>query len=409
MTPLGWHCPTVMMYGGDGLAAWLDTRPERSVTLLLDSGVADARIAVSVRERIERGGRTARTVVVTGPGTPHEVTELARRLDDTDLVVAVGGGSLLDQAKLAVLLRTGPGALARLTVPQRSGLILLPPEQTRGPRLVAVPTTLGTGSELSAVACLEFEQGKRLIMGGALRPDAAVIDPESTATLPLELVAEGVLEVLFRVTGLYVGDHRDLPTEDALAQALAERTVRLGNEVSVSRAQGRPAGGRLRTEIAKISGLSHAGWVVLSRSPYAGKGWYLANELSTALGLRKMTAVAALLPPLWGAIAAGDTRLGSARRLDALWQRLRAAALDPVGEGQSALPLPEAPAAGIAALIDSWGVGRQITAEPGRLTAVAQRSVRAWGAGLPMLDGLNAADIEGLLAQAVFDSTPVSS
>ncbi|MFC8566301.1 daptide-type RiPP biosynthesis dehydogenase [Streptomyces sp. NPDC057245] len=407
MTP-GWHCPTVMAYGGDGLAQWLGTRPERSVALLLDGGVAEAGIAGSVRARIERGGRKARTVVVTGPGTPHAVTELARRIQDADLVVAVGGGSLLDQAKLAVLLRTDPDALGRLTVPQRSGLVLLPAGQARGPRLVAVPTTLGTGSELSAVACLEYQGGKRLVMGGALRPDAAVVDPEATATLPADLVAEGVLEVLFRICGSYVGDHRDQPTEDALAQALAERTVRLGHEVRARRAAGRAADERLRTEIAKISGLSHAGWVVLNRSPYAGKGWYLANELSSELGLRKMTAVAALLPPLWGAIAAGDTRLGSARRLDALWRRLRTDAPDPAGQGRTAPPLPEDPAAGIAALIDSWGVGRRVTAEPGRLAVVARRSVRAWGAGLPMLDGLGAADIEGLLAQAVSDPTPVA-
>lgn len=107
MTP-GWHCPTVMTYGGDGLAQWLGTRPERSVALLLDGGVAEAGIAGSVRARIERGGRTVRTVVVSGPGTPEAVTELAGRIRDADLVAAVGGGSLLDQAKLAVLLRADP-------------------------------------------------------------------------------------------------------------------------------------------------------------------------------------------------------------------------------------------------------------------------------------------------------------
>ncbi|QES48799.1 alcohol dehydrogenase [Streptomyces venezuelae] len=382
----GWHCPTVMMYGGDELAAWLGTRTERSVTLLLDEGIAGAAIAASVRGQIERAGRTARTVVTGGSGNLTTVTGLARQLADTELVIAVGGGSLLDQAKLAALLAADPGAEDRLRVPQRCGLILLPPAQHRGPRLVAVPTTLGTGSELSAVACLAYPQGKRLVMGGSLRPDAAVIDPEATATLPYALLAEGLLEVLFRIAGQYAGDHRDLPTEDALAEALAVRAVRLGAGL-------RSADAGLRAEIAKISGLSHGGWVLLGRAPYVGKGWYLANELSTGLGLRKMTAVAALLPPLWSAIAAGDTRLGSARRLDRLWRLLRTAVPD--------AELPEDPGPGIAALIDSWGVGREITADPAELTAVARSSVRAWGAGLPMLDGLRAGDIESLLHRAV--------
>jgi alcohol dehydrogenase class IV len=381
----GWHCPTLMMYGCDGLAPWLAGRPERTVTLLVDGAVADAAITGRVREQLARAGRRdteVDTVVLAGPGDLAGVAELAGRTGD--LVVAVGGGSLLDQAKLAVLLRSGPEARTRLEVPQRSGLILLP--QARGPRpaLAAVPTTLGTGSESSAVACLDFPQGKRLIMGSVLQPDVAVLDPVATGTLPAALVAEGALEVLFRLTGLYAGDHADLPTEDALAQTLARRVVELGYA---------PGSSAARAEIAKVSGLSHAGWVVLGRAPYAGKGWYLANELSSALGLRKMTAVAALLPPLWRAVADGDARLGSARRLRRMWEHLRTA--------PAAAELPEDPADGIAALIDAWGVGRRIDADADALAAVATRTVRAWGAGLPMLDGLSAADIHGLFQQAV--------
>jgi len=381
----GWHCPTLMMYGCDGLAPWLAGRPERTVTLLVDGAVADAAITGLVREQLARAGRRdteVDTVVLAGPGDLAGVAGLAGRA--RDLVVAVGGGSLLDQAKLAVLLRSGAEARTRLEVPQRSGLILLPRAPGPRPGLVAVPTTLGTGSESSAVACLDFPRGKRLIMGSVLQPDVAVLDPVATGTLPAALVAEGALEVLFRLTGLYVGDHADLPTEDALARTLARRVVELGY------APGSPAA---RAEIAKVSGLSHAGWVVLGRAPYAGKGWYLANELSSALGLRKMTAVAALLPPLWRAVADGDVRLGSARRLRRMWAELRTA--------PAAAELPEDPADGIAALIDAWGVDRRIDADADALAAVAPRTVRAWGAGLPMLDGLSAADIHGLFQQAV--------
>ncbi|MEU6481285.1 daptide-type RiPP biosynthesis dehydogenase [Streptomyces sp. NPDC047017] len=389
----GWHSPTLMMYGCDGLAPWLTGRSERSTTLLVDPAVADAEIVARIRKQLARAGRAdTGTVVVTGPGGLPGLTGLAGRLGA--LVVAVGGGSLLDRAKLAVLLRSDPRSRARLEVPQRSGLILLPPAAAPRPTLVAVPTTLGTGSETSAVACLDTPQGKRLVMGGVLRAEAAVVDPVATASLPDGLRAEGVLEVLFRIAGLYVGDHRDLPTEDALAEALALRTVRLGDELV------RAPGDAVRAEIAKVSGLSHAGWVVLGRAPYAGKGWYLANELSSALGLRKMTAIAALWPPLWRAVAAGDTRLGSARRLARLWSLLRTAG--PAG-------LPADPAAGIAALIDAWGVDRRITADATAPDAVAARAVRAWGAGLPMLDGLSAADLADLIRQAVRTPRPAAA
>jgi NADP-dependent alcohol dehydrogenase len=386
-----------MIFGSDGLAAWLEGRSERSLTVLVDNHVAETEIVDRVRAQIVRAGRHSDVIGLNGPGDLPAISELASRLMGADLVVGIGGGSLLDQAKLAIMLKTDPAGLARLTVPQRSGLILLPPATDRVPPLVAVPTTLGTGAELSAVACLQYPQGKRLVMGSVLQPAVAVLDPIATATLPDELVAEGILEVLFRVVGLYVGDHRDLPTEDAFTETLAGRVMQLGNELRDARAAGKRSDSQLRTEVAKLSGLSHAGWVVLGRAPYASKGWYIANELSSALGLRKMTAVAALLPPLWRAITENDSRLGSARRLARMWERL--CATDP---GQ----LPKDPATGIAALIDSWRVARRITADPNQLAAIAGRTVRAWGAGLPMLDGLNMADIQSLLALTVSDPMP---
>ncbi len=390
---LGWHCPTLMMYGCDGLAPWLRGRAERASTLVVDSAVAGAPVTALVRERLARAGHDVETVELTGSGELAEVAALADRLSGTRLVLGVGGGSVLDQAKLAVLMNAVPETRARLAAPQRSGLVLLPtvPASARA-ALIAVPTTLGTGSESSSVACLTVSGAKRLVMGASLYPDAAVIDPLATSTLPQELVAEGVLEVLFRLTGLYAGDHADAPTEDALARTLALRVVELGWELHAARGTGDEAGhARLRAEAAKVSGLSHAGWVVLGRPPYASKGWYLANELSSALGVRKMTAVAALLPPLWRAVTDGDTRLGSASRLADLWQALRTA---------GPRELSADPATGVAQLADAWEVGRRLRADDAQLKAVSARALRAWGAGLPMLDGLTGADITGLLRQA---------
>ncbi|MFK4070833.1 daptide-type RiPP biosynthesis dehydogenase [Streptomyces sp. NPDC029674] len=395
---LGWHCPTLMMYGCDGLAPWLRGRAERVSALVVDGAVADAPVTALVREQLARTGHAVATVELTGSGELPEVTALARRLSGTRLVVAVGGGSLLDQAKLAVLLNAAPATRARLTAPQRSGLVLLPtvPVSARA-ALVAVPTTLGTGSESSSVACLTMSGAKRLVMGASLTPDVAVIDPLATSTLPPELVAEGVLEVVFRLAGLYAGDHTDAPTEDALARALALRAVELGWELRAARAAGDGAGhARLRAETAKVSGLSHAGWVVLGRPPYASKGWYLANELSSVLGVRKMTAVAALLPPLWRAVTDGDTRLGSARRLAGLWQALRT---------NGPRELSADPATGVAQLADAWEVDRRLTADDAQLKAVSARALRAWGAGLPMLDGLTSTDITDLLRRATRNGT----
>ncbi|QKW08016.1 iron-containing alcohol dehydrogenase [Streptomyces sp. NA04227] len=399
---LSWHCPTRALYGTAGLGDWIRGQGARTVALLADPNVAEGELASRLGQLLEGTGCEVRFLTAEGPGGLDELAALARDLDGADLLVAIGGGALLDRAKLAALLRDDPSAYTRLAMSHRSGLVMLPSDVVRRLPLVAVPTTLGTGAELSAAACLlEPADRRRLVVGEALQAELAVIDPAATSTLPYALVAEGVVEALFRVTGLYVGDHRELPTEDALAEALARRLVQLGNEVRDAgrEPQGLAARGELRAEIAKVSGLTHLTWTSLGRNRYGAKGWYLANELSTALGTRKTTAVSALLPPLWRAITAGDTRLGSAPRLHRLWDLLRTA-------HGSAPDLPADPSDGIAALFDDWRVERELRADEEQLTRIATRTVRAWGGGLPMLGGLSAAEIRQLLAAATARAVP---
>ncbi|MEV5238096.1 daptide-type RiPP biosynthesis dehydogenase [Streptomyces cinnamoneus] len=387
---------TSLLYGCATFGRWLAGRDERRITLLVDSALVDTDVVATVRTLVASPGRHTELVPLSGPGDVDSVLALAGRLDGSELVVGIGGGSLLDQAKLATVARDDRDVRTRLSLPQRSGLVVLPEFTGRGLPLAAVPTTVGTGTEVSGVACLAHPGGKRLVLGMSLQPEVAVLDAAATATLPGELLAEGVLEALFRVTSPYIGDHRATPTEDALVETVAERLVTLGHALAAARAAQAPqapvADPALRLEIAKVSGLSHNAWLHHGRDPYAVKGWLLANELSWALGVRKMTAVAALLPPLWRAISDDEGRLGSAARLERLWSRLRTAGPE---------PLPAEPAAGVRALIDAWRVDGRLTADAAALDAVAQRTVRAWGAGLPMLGGLTVGDVRGLLAAAV--------
>ncbi|QNP72658.1 iron-containing alcohol dehydrogenase [Streptomyces roseirectus] len=382
---------TQVAYGIGGLAKWLPRHPGRTLTLLADPAVADSEAVDQLSACAVWAGRTVERLVPDGPGTLESVTALAERLHGSDVVLAVGGGTLIDQVKLAVLMSAAPVVRERLAVRQRSGLVLLPAEAEPAIPLVTVPTTVGTGSELSGGMCLAGPHGKRLVLGNGLQPDVAVLDPVATRTLPVELLAEGVLEVFFRVAGMYVGDPRDLPSEDAFALTLVERLTALGAELAAVRdADGAP-GDALRLEIAKLSGVSHGPWFNLGRDPCACKGWYLANELSTGLGLRKMTAAAALLAPLWRRIAEGDARWGSARRLRRLWQTVTSAHRP---------ALPADPVEGVTALLDAWRIERGTDASEERTELIARATTRAWGDGLPTLGALTLADVRQVLAEA---------
>ena len=297
---------------------------------------------------------------------------------------------MVDLAKLAALVAHRPDAAHRLAAPQRSGMVALPPELGSAARVLAVPTTLGTGSERGTVACVEHAGAKRLVTGPCLRPAAALWDPRATKTLPRDLVAAGTLEALFRTVSAYVGDRADRGVSDALLLDLSARVVCAGDDLAERHRRGRTADAALRLRIAELSAESQVGAINLGRSPYAVKGWPIANELSSALGVSKMRAVAAIWPVLWRRVLDGDDRLGDARHLRLLWARIRGASPE----------LPDRPDDGIAALIARWGVGRDLPAVAAEIDHVVTRTMRAWGAGLPMLGGLTAADLRALLVEA---------
>ena len=113
-----------------------------------------------------------------------------RVLADTgaDLVVGIGGGSAMDTAKLIRLL---PGERARAL-----DVLAGPPPDRTGPPLIVVPTTAGTGSEVTQFATLYVDGLKRSLDTPAARPDVALVDPLLTGTCPAELTLSCAFDAL---------------------------------------------------------------------------------------------------------------------------------------------------------------------------------------------------------------------
>lgn len=113
-----------------------------------------------------------------------------------DGYVAVGGGSVMDTAKVANLYACWPPEdfLDYVNPPIGRGLPVPGPLRP----LIAVPTTAGTGSETTGVAIFDYEsmRAKTGIVHRALRPTLGIIDPHNTATLPPMVAACSGLDVL---------------------------------------------------------------------------------------------------------------------------------------------------------------------------------------------------------------------
>ena len=112
-----------------------------------------------------------------------------------DGYVSVGGGSVMDTAKAANLYATHPADfLSYVNPPVGEGTPVPGPLRPH----IACPTTSGTGSEVTGIAIFDLlsMKAKTGIASPALRPTEALVDPDSTDTLPAEVVACSGLDVL---------------------------------------------------------------------------------------------------------------------------------------------------------------------------------------------------------------------
>mgnify|MGYP000067779045 CR=1 FL=1 len=145
--------------------------------------------------------------------TIHSVDALASQIrqQDRDVVVALGGGSSLDCAKAACAIALQGGTARRY---HSEGLAL---DGCRLP-LVAIPTTAGTGSEVTPIAVLDDpeKQRKAPLVHDSLFPTIAVIDPELSVSMPPFVTACTGLDALAHaIEGYWSKNHQ--PICDALA------------------------------------------------------------------------------------------------------------------------------------------------------------------------------------------------
>src|SRR5262245_41714436 len=129
-----------------------------------------------------------------------------------DSILAVGGGSALDVAKMIGVSATNPGPLSQFQGYHRVS--------NPGPPMVAVPTTAGTGSEATKVAVVTdtSRNVKMMILDAKLMPTAAVVDYELTFSMPKPLTAHVGVDALTHGIEAYVSRKAN-PLTDPVAMS----------------------------------------------------------------------------------------------------------------------------------------------------------------------------------------------
>ncbi|MDN3426471.1 iron-containing alcohol dehydrogenase [Microbacterium sp. APC 3898] len=128
-----------------------------------------------------------------------------------DLVIGLGGGSALDLAKLAGVLATHDGNVADYL--NLTGSLSL---SDKGIPKILIPTTSGTGSEVTNISVLSLETTKDVVTHDYLLPDVAIIDPALTVSLPPKVTAATGIDALTHAVEAYVSVNAN-PVTDAFA------------------------------------------------------------------------------------------------------------------------------------------------------------------------------------------------
>jgi len=143
-----------------------------------------------------------------------------------DQIIALGGGAVIDAAKIMKLKYESPDAdleyLAAPFLDLRKRVVEYPKEKVNLARLIAIPTTSGTGSEVTPFAVLTDKQrGRKVTLADySLTPDVAIVDPQFVMSMPKGLTADTGIDCLTHALEAGVSNYASPYTDSNAMQAI---------------------------------------------------------------------------------------------------------------------------------------------------------------------------------------------
>lgn len=321
---------------------------KQRVLLVTDKNIAAIPAVQTLIEQV-RGKVSSLHIVDSVPPEPsqHDVATLLAALEsrDVDLTIGVGGGSVLDVAKLlSVLCVAGAPTLDALLAGEKP--------QQRTPSLL-IPTTAGTGSEATpnAILAIPEKETKVGIISPVMLPDYVVLAPELTTSMPAHIASSTGIDALCHLIECFTATVAN-PVSDNYA-LIGMKKLFASLETTVAEPGNLEA--RLNMLWASYYGgaaIAHAGTHLVHAMSYPLGGKYhlphgVANAILLAPCMRFVRPAAVeefaqaydLLPDANPALSAEEKSHALVDYFAALVQRLKLpASLDELGIGSDHLP-----------------------------------------------------------------------
>ncbi|PIC97474.1 alcohol dehydrogenase [Sporosarcina sp. P26b] len=204
---IGWGCLSVLPDEVKRLQA-------KKILIVTDPFLLKLGITDTIEKPLQQMGCTTDIYTDVEPEPPLEIGERLvayTRSQEFDLVIGLGGGSALDLAKIAAVLSMNDGNV--------SDYLNLSGNRTitdKGLPKILIPTTSGTGSEVTNISVLSLNTTKDVVTHDFLLADVAIVDPELTITLPPKVTAATGVDALTHAIEAYVSKNAN-PVTDSLA------------------------------------------------------------------------------------------------------------------------------------------------------------------------------------------------
>lgn len=252
--------PTRLIFGPGSLARLGEVARESGKRALLVTGGGS----------VKRNGTLARTasalvaagvtvVECAGMEPNPRITSVARgadiaRREGCDVVIALGGGSTMDAAKVIAAATLYQGDPWDLILHGQADYA--PPD--RALPIITVPTLAATGSEMNhgAVISNDALKIKSFVQAPCLYPKVAVVDPELTLSVPADQTAYGICDLITHVTEGYFNGVDGTPIQDRFAEGVIITAMEWGRRAV---ADGRDLEARIQVQWASVVALN--GWV----------------------------------------------------------------------------------------------------------------------------------------------------
>ena len=300
--------PTTILHGEGALAELSDRLAEKKLMLVTDPGLVKAGVVEHTLAELKGSGVAFEIFDGVHPNPYEEDVESGSAFYNEhgcDGLLALGGGSAMDVAKVIRFIANHPPPLAQYSVLENGGAKIsdtLPP-------MYAVPTTAGTGSEVGrgAVITMRGTGRKTLFVAPQLMPTIAVLEPTLTSSLPPHLTAATGIDAFTHCLESYLA-----PVYHPMADGVALEGIRLClAHLQIVVADGKNLDARAQMQMAASMG-------AVAFQKDLGMVHSLAHPLSARHGTHHGLANALMLPDSMAFIEAVDLTANQQQRIQTI-------------------------------------------------------------------------------------------